>query len=182
MIIVLAFSIYEEYYKGEIKDGWKVDDKNKVDFYHFREILSIQLLIYSLQKQNYLEDARMRAVTLVARVNRNKRRVAVDSLGQFKKAKRYSTLRLCSNLDKLCTHVKGIMKLKKLLICAWCSKPAYTVCGKCKDNKGKRIVLYYNTKAGDAKGHHYFYYYHNDTCFRLGKNDANSILNGKKGD
>ena len=72
MIIVLAFSIYEEYYKGEIKDGWKVDDKNKVDFYHFREILSIQLLIYSLQKQNYLEDARMRAVTLVARVNRNK--------------------------------------------------------------------------------------------------------------
>ena len=50
MIIVLAFSIYEEYCEGEIEDRWKVGDKNKVDFYRFREILSTQLLTYSLWK------------------------------------------------------------------------------------------------------------------------------------
>ena len=100
MIIVLAFSIYEECCKGEIEERWKVDDKDKVDFYCFREILSMQLLTYSLWKQNYLGDARIRAVTSVARVNRNKRRAAVASLSQFKKAKRYSTSRLCSNLNK----------------------------------------------------------------------------------
>ena len=54
-----------------------------------------------------------------------------------------------------------------------------TVCGKCEDDKGKRIALHYNAKAGDAKGHHCFYHYHNDTCFGLGKNDVSSILNGK---
>ena len=83
---------------------------------------------------------------------------------------------------KECMHVKGIMRLRKPLICAWCGKPACTVCGKCKDNKGKRIVLHYNTKAGDTKGHQYFYHYYNNTCFGLDKNDANSILSGKKGD
>ena len=103
-------------------------------------------------------------------------------LGQFKKAKRYSMSRLCGNLDKLCTHVKEIAKLKKPLICALRGKPACTACGKCKDDKSKRIVLHYNAKAGNAKGYQYFYHYHNNTCFGLGKNDANLILNGKKGD
>ena len=49
--------------------------------------------------------------------------------------------------------MKGIIKLKKPLICAWCGKPAYTACRKCKDDKGKRIALHYNAKAGDTKGH-----------------------------
>ena len=78
--------------------------------------------------------------------------------------------------------VKGIVKLKKLLICVWCSKPAYTVWGKCKDNKGKRIALHYNGKVDDTKGYYCFYHYYNDICFGLGKNDTSSILNSNKGD
>ena len=79
-------------------------------------------------------------------------------------------------------HVKEIVKLKKLLICAQCSKPAYTACRKYNDDKDKRVELHCNTKAGDNKGYYCFYYYYNNTCFGLGKNNASSIFNSKKGD
>ena len=104
------------------------------------------------------------------------------SLAQLKKAKRYGTSRLCGPLDKLCTHISHIQASKRPLVCAWCGLNTYSVCGKCKDDKGKPIALHYNPKGVKTKGFLCFYNYHNDSCFGLGKNDSNRILGLKRSD
>jgi hypothetical protein len=129
----------------------------------------------------YPGDDRMRAVTSIPRERRGGKRTGKVSIAQVKKAKRWSTSRLCGDIDKLCKHIDAIHKVTKSRVCAWCGEPAYTLCGKCKDENGKHIPLHLNPK-GARKGALCFYHYHNDTCFGLGKNDTSLLLKGKKGD
>ena len=128
------------------------------------------MLTYSPLKLAYPGDEHMRAVTSVARANRGEKRKAHKvTLAQFKKAKRYTTSRLCGNLEKLCDHVSHKVVTKKSHIYAWCGKPTYVLCSKCKDDKGKSIPLHYNAKAGEGKGLMCFYLYHDNRFFGLGK-------------
>ena len=192
LCIVLAFSIYEECCEGNIEAEWKVESKERKSYFQFREILSKQMLNYHPRKQNYPGDEKMRVVTSMTKVARGlvsmKRKEGgpVASLAQVKKAKRYGTSRLCGDLGKLCTHVKSIQSIssdKNPLTCAWCGLPTYTICTKCKDDKGKPIPLHYNVKRGkNTKGSLCFYHYHDDRCFGLGRRDATKILGNKLSD
>ena len=187
MIIVLVYDIYLECAEGEINSEWKVEEKKRLSFFHFRNNLSKQMLTYSPAKVKYPGDERMRAVTELPKSkrigNKSKRRLDV-SLSQLKTAKRHGTSRLCGDLDKLSRHVASIQKNNTGRICAWCGLPgAYAVCGKCKDPLSKKQVsLHYNSKAKNVQGSLCYYHYHNDTRFGLGKNDSTNLLNQKKGD
>ena len=150
--------------------------------FDFRSKLSEQMLTYSPKKLHYPGDDRMRAVTSIPRVQRGEKRSAKVTAAQVKKAKRWTTSRLCGNLNKLCKHVDALQKSKKARVCAWCGEPLYTLCGKCKDANGKPVPLHYNSKGGKGKGMICFYHYHNDSCFGLGKSDSMHLLRSKKGD
>ena len=182
MVIVLAFSLYEECAEGGIELDWKIEKNKRVNFFEFRSKLSEQMLTYNPKKLLYPGDDRMRAVTSMPRAQRGQKRLAQVTAAQVKKAKRWTTSRLCGNLNKLCKHVDAVTKVKKACVCAWCGEPSYTLCGKCKDDNGKPVLLHYNSKAGKGKGMICFYHYHNDSCFGLGKNDSTHLLKGKKGD
>ena len=146
------------------------------------------MLSYHPKKQLYPGDEKMRVVTSMPRKGRAKcskrKEGPMVSLAQLKKAKRHGTSRLCGPLDKLCTHIGHIQaSSKRPLVCAWCGLNTYSVCGKCKDDKGKPIPLHYNPKREKTKGSLCFYHcYHNDSCFGLGKNDSNRILGLKRSD
>ena len=144
------------------------------------------MLTYSPTNVKYHGDERMRAVTGMPRVKRagsTRKRLGSVSLAQVKAAKRYSTTRLCGNIDKLCMHVASKEKLKTGRICAWCGKQgAYTVCGKCVDDNKKPVALHYNSQGQHGQGAMCFYHYHNDSRFGLGKNDSSVLLKQKKGE
>jgi len=182
MILVLAYSLYEECAEGKIESDWKIDKNKKVDFFQFRSKLSTQMLTYSPKRLLYPGDDRMRAVTSIPRALRGQKRSGQVTTAQVKKAKRWGSSRLCGNIDKLCNHVLSIEKIKKSRVCAWCGEPAYTLCHKCKDESGRPVALHYNSKGGKGIGKICFYHYHNDSCFGLGKKDATLLLKGKKGD
>ena len=182
MIIVLAFSLYEECAEGKIELDWKVEKKKQLNFFDFRSKLSSQMLTYNPRKLLYPGDDRMRAVTSLPKMQRGRKRTAQVTLAQVKRAKRWGTSRLCGNIDKLCNHIDSIESRSKSRVCAWCGEPAYTMCTKCKDDNGKPVVLHYNSKGGKGKGMQCFYQYHNDSCFGLGKNDKTLLLKGKKTD
>jgi hypothetical protein len=187
LCIVLAYGIYEECGEGMIEDDWKVELKKKKTYFEFREILSAQMLSYHPKNQLYPGDEKMRVVTSMprkgrAKCSKRKEEGPIVSLAQLKKAKRYGTSRLCGPLDKLCNHISHIQGSKRPLVCAWCGLNTYSVCGKCKDDKGKPIPLHYNPKGEKTKGSLCFYHYHNDSCFGLGKNDRNRILGLKRSD
>lgn len=181
MCIVLAYGIYEECCEGKIESDWKIEKKKMMNFFQFRARLSSQMLTYSPRKLVYPGDDRMRAVTSIPKERRGGKRSGKVTLMQVKRAKRWSTSRLCGDLDKLSKHADSIISVSKSRVCAWCGEPSYTLCGKCKDENGKQIPLHYNPK-GARKGAQCFYHYHNDTCFGLGKNDCSLLLKGKKGD
>ena len=99
----------------------------------------------------YPSDDRMRAVTSILRERRGRKRLGKVSATQVKKAKRWSTSRLCGDLDKLCKHADSVISASKSRVCAWCGEPSYTLCAKCKDDNGKPVPLHYNPK-GVRKG------------------------------
>jgi hypothetical protein len=143
------------------------------------------MLKYSPQKQAYPGDQFMRSVTKLTQSAR--KRSAPEGLVssiQIKQAKRSGKTRLCGDIDKLCRHIESIERTpgKKGRVCAWCGLETYTVCGICKDSKGKSIPLHHIPHRGKAIGELCFYHYHNDNMFGLGKNDRSTLLHGVKGD
>jgi hypothetical protein len=182
--------MYEECCEGFLDAECKVEENNKLTYWEFREKLGKQLLGYSPTQMKYPGDSLMQAVTSLpksmrqgadGRRSKNSRGITES---QFRAAKRYKTTRLCGNLDKLCMHVKNVVKVptKKARICAWCGLETYLMCGVCKDETGKPVPLHYNSTKGKAAGAHCFYHYHNDTMIGLGKNDATRLLGKSKSD
>lgn len=185
LVIVLAFGIYEECCEGKIEPLWEIDAKIRLTYFQFREILSTQMLVYSPKRMNYPGDEYMRAVTSNTRVNHGGKRKEIEGVTakQFRSAKRYSSSRLCGDLDNICTHAKNIKRLDKPRMCAWCGTKTYTVCGVCRDEKTrKHVPLHYNAKKGKGKNEMCVYDYHNNLMFGLGKNDSTRLLHGVKGD
>ena len=180
MILVLAHDIYLECAEGKIRSEWFIPEKKRLSFFHFRHMLSKQMLTYDPKHQKYPGDERMRAVTSVPKVNRGgkKKKLTRVSAAQVRDAKK---TRLCGDMQKLCKHAASLVRNKHPNVCAWCGENgAYTHCGECMAQTGKKISLHYNCKAGPGKGLSCFYNYHDDNCFGLGKNDASQLLNQPK--
>ena len=139
------------------------------------------MLTYSPKQLKYPGDERMRAVTGITRVQRGSRKkLRQVSLEQVRAAKK---TRLCGDIQKLCKHTSSIVRNNHANVCAWCGEGgAYTHCGECMAQGGKKISLHYNCKAGPGKGLYCFYHYHDDSCFGLGKNDTSQLLNQPKWD
>ena len=150
---VTVYDIYRECCELPIEKGWLVSSKDQLDFFSFREKLSSQMLNYSPKKLLYPSDEKMRMVTVMLKSDRAKRQPPTDtiSLSQFRAAKRTVNSRLCSDLDKLCYHVKSIQQLNKPRIRAWCGLQAYSACGKCAGRNFKPIPLHYNAKRAKEK-------------------------------
>ena len=180
IIIVLSYDCYLECAEGKIRIEWFIPEKKRLTFFHFRHMLSKQMLTYDPKNLRYPGDERMRAVTGLSKVKRGGRndKLARVSAGQVRIAKR---TRLCGDLQKLCKHTASIQRNKHHNVCAWCGESgAYTHCGDCMAQTGKKIALHYNCKAGPGKGLYCFYNYHDDNCFGLGKNDASQLLKQPK--
>jgi len=127
LAIVIAYDIYLEVTEGQLDEDWKLT--YPVDFWTFRDVLSIQMLEYDPKNRRYLGDDSMLACT---KQNKNKRRYddadksssskrsrcspsavakkqAMEA-SEFKKAKfgRGENSRLCGNLSRLDKHIKSV--------------------------------------------------------------------------
>lgn len=178
LAVVIAYDVYKECCEGELQEEWKND--NPVDFFTFRETLSLQMLRYNPRSELYPGDEQMRAVTSLPRAKRKSMVTDHVTRSQLERAKRSRTSRLCGDIDKLCHHVSSIASLTKPRKCAWCGVDTYKMCGVCKDSTSKKgIPLHYNQTKGEGQGEMCFYHYHNDGMFGLGRNDGTSLLNQK---
>ena len=182
LVIVLSYDIYLECAEGKIRSEWFIPEKKRKSFFHFRHLLSQQMLTYSPKQLKYPGDERMRAVTGITRVQRGSRKkLGQVSLEQVRAAKKTGSI--CGDIQKLCKHTSSIVRNNHANVCAWCGEGgAYTHCGECMARGGKKISLHYNCKAGPGKGLYCFYHYHDDSCFGLGKNDTSQLLNQPKWD
>ncbi len=61
LAVVVAYDLYLEVAEGKLDSAWEIDEP--VDFWTFREKLSIQMLEYSPTHHRYPGDAGMRAST-----------------------------------------------------------------------------------------------------------------------
>ena len=181
MILVLAHDLYLECAEGKIKSEWFIEKKKRLSFFHFRHLLAKQMLTYDPKLLCYAGDGHMRVNTALKRVNRgggSKKKLTRVTSEQVRVAKR---TRLCGDLQKFCKHTSSIVRNKYPNICAWCGEQgAYTHCGECMAQTGKKIPLHYNCKSGPGKGLYCFFNYHDDSCFGLGKNDASQLLKQPK--
>ena len=180
LIVVLTHDIYLECAEGKIKSEWFIEKNKRLDFFHFRALLAKQMLTYDPKALRYAGDEHMRVNTKLTRVNRggSKKKLTRVTSAQVRVAKRS---RLCGDLQKFCKHTSSVVRNKYSNICAWCGEQgAYTHCGECMAQTGKKVSLHYNCKAGPGKGLYCFFNYHDDSCFGLGKNDASQLLKQPK--
>ena len=154
LAIVISYDIYLEVCEGDLDSQWKVD--YPVNFWTFRDILSIQMLEYDPTKRNYHGDDAMRVCTKQNKKSRSqddessslhsgrkrmRGRPTTQQMketkinNEFNKAKsgRGENSRLCGDLTRLNKHIKSIQtSLKHPKQCKVCGQDAYSICGLCK--------------------------------------------------
>jgi len=197
LAIVIAYDIYLECVEGKLDKDWLVN--YPVDFWTFRDILSIQMLEYDPTKRKYLGDNEMRVCTKQnkkARVDdedvtelhggrsRNRGRPSAQILKQqkiktaYNKAKsgRGEHSRLCGDLTRFNRHMKSLeTALKHPKQCRVCGLDAYSICGLCK------APLHFLPTKGKNCGRTCFFDYHDDCFFGLAREDA-KVSDFKKAD
>jgi hypothetical protein len=72
-IVVTAFSIYKECCDGELNADWKLDKKERLDFFEFREKLFTQMIKYNPADNKYPGDASFRAYMVQNSKQRDRR-------------------------------------------------------------------------------------------------------------
>ena len=149
LAIVVAYDMYLELSEDVISTERKCDP---VDFWTFRETLSMQMLKYNPTQRKYPGDAQMRVCTQQRRNNRadnvedgsptarsrgrpsrdsNKRKKIVEEYKTAKKCRGESS-RLCGNLQQLKKHIKtAVHSMKHPKICVVCGGSAYSMCTIC---------------------------------------------------
>lgn len=185
MVLVLVHDLYLECAEGKINSEWFIPEAERINFFTFRHLLSVQMLTYNPKRERYPGDENMRDTTQIAKASRcgaggagGKRKLARVSALQLRDAKRK---RLCGDLQVLCKHTSSIVRNKHGTVCAWCGESgAYTHCAECTEAAGKKISLHYNCRLGPGKGLSCFYHYHDASMFGLGKNDSSQLLNKPK--
>lgn len=170
LAVVTSNDIYLELCDGLVHTEWK--NEKPVDFYTFRDHLSIQLCQYDPVKQQYPGDQNMRAVSKLTKIMRQKRRYddgiimkyqsdGTDriSYDQFKKL--VKTKGACANIHTFAKHIHSITMPKSPAKCAVCGIDTYKKCGICK------ILIHNNETRGIAKGKQCTMICHYETYFGL---------------
>ena len=133
LAIIVAYYIYLEITEEKLDEDWRVS--SSVDFWTFRDVLSIQMLEYNLSKRKYIGDDVMCACTK----QKWKDRVTNDDdttkggskwrgrptaaalweakvIQRFNKSKkgRGETSRLCGDLSRLDKHIRSVKTSLKI--------------------------------------------------------------------
>ena len=170
LAVVTSYDIYLELCEGIVNTEWK--NENPVDFYTFRDRLSVQLCQYDPVKQQYPGDQNMRAVSKMTKTLRQKRRYDDDivlkyssdgtdriSFDQFKKL--VKTKRTCTDLQKFAKHICSITMHKSPAKCAVCGINTYKKCSIC------NVPIHNNETRGIAKGKQCSMFWHDETYLGL---------------
>jgi hypothetical protein len=185
MAIVVAYDIYLELAEGNVDPAWKLDKKDIVDFYVFRETLARQKLAYNPKALKYLGDDMFRAFTSTTKAKRGRSPVpspptvpgaAVDGAITVTNAgvtagalKNPPGVRLCGFIGDLTEHYDTCLTMEdkgKKLKCAFCGKPTYQFCHLC----GVAVHKFPQTNVGDGVTS-CFFRYHDNGCFGLDRDD-----------
>ena len=195
LAIVVAYDMYLEVAEGELDADWKLE--YPVDFWTFRDVLSVQMLEYDPKNRRYHGDANMRVCTKQnkrdreqdndsgeTKRNSSRGRPTVASKQQelendyFQKAKnaRGENSRLCGDLSRLDKHIKSVETgLKHPKACRVCGGDAYSICKVC------GVPLHFIPSKGQHIGKMCFFDYHNDCFFGLAREDT-KLTKAKKSD
>jgi hypothetical protein len=185
MAIVVAYDIYLELAEGNVDPAWKLDKKDIVDFYVFRETLARQKLAYNPKALKYLGDDMFRAFTSTTKAKRGRSPVpspptvpgaAVDGAITVTNAgvtagalKNPPGVRLCGFIGDLTEHYDTCLTMEdkgKKLKCAFCGKPTYQFCHLC----GVAVHKFPQPNVGDGVTS-CFFRYHDNGCFGLARDD-----------
>ena len=194
LAIVVAYDIYLEVAEGKLDKDWELE--HPVDFWTFRDVLSVQMLEYDPKNRKYPGDETMRVCTKQSKRSRDKNNTSrqqnkksrgrpsasskqqIFEEAEFKKAKcgRGENSRLCGNLSRLDRHIKSIETgLKHPKACRVCGDDCYSICAVC------GVPLHFIPSKGKNIGKMCFFYYHDDCFFGLAREDS-KISNVKKSD
>jgi hypothetical protein len=187
MAIVVAYDIYLELTEGGVDPAWKLDKKETVDFYVFRETLSRQMLAYTPKAFKYPGDDKFRDYTAVAKAKRARSPVppppTVDGdieptdAGVTAEALTAHGARLCGFLDDINEHFDSCQTMEekgKKLKCVFCGICTYQFCHLC----GVAVHKFAKPNIGDGVTS-CFFRYHDSGCFGLARNDW-KITNKKR--
>ena len=177
MAIVVAYDVYLEVCEGKLDADWKVE--TPISFRKFRETLAKQALTYSPTQLKYPGDENFRVATKRGSKSPGRKDTArkpqnsmVDGtfipVKDFKQSMRDKKGRSCGDLDKLCDHLKSVVRMKSARACAWCGLPCYQKCTLCKDDDGKPVNLHHTQKGEQSMC---FFNYHNEACIGLARSD-----------
>ena len=192
LAIVTAYDIYCEVVDGDLDGEWRLD--GPVDFWSFRDRLSIQMLEYSPLKRKYPGDSAMRSSTQQRKKDRvgdqivgprrgrpkrasHETREADAFVKAFKTCKRArgNNSRLCGDLSMLQHHMNSLETGRKHpKKCVVCGEDSHSFCGIC----GK--ALHMLPTRGPNVNKTCFIHYHSDSFFGLAKEDSSVALIKKK--
>ena len=153
-----------------VNSDWKI--RNPVDFYTFRDRLSIQLCHYDPKKQQYPGDERMRLVSQMPKTMRMKRRYDEDIIQRYEYdgsekisfdlfAKLFKTKRVCDTLQMYTKHIHSITSHKSKAKCAVCGLSTYKKCSIC------NVPIHHGQARGEGAGKHCSIIWHDETYLGL---------------
>ena len=190
LAIAVAYDIYREIAEGNLDPLWEVD--NPVDYWTFRDKLSLGMLHYSPKNRQYPGDSKMRIATQQHASNRSvassasSRSSPANSVERLDNVSAWQILdasttssagraRLCGNLDEFTKHFGSLKTGKKHSVnCVVCGVPASASCGICK------VPLHHPasnraTKNSPPPHSNCFVDYHNTQFYGLAKCDCKLI-------
>jgi hypothetical protein len=199
LAVVVAYDLYLEVAEGKLNPAWGIEEP--LDFWTFREKLSIQMLEYSPTRKKYPGDAVMRASTQQSRRQRVaahdysvRRRVGRPSqagaavpvaasaaatpsngvtMAHLSRASSSRDSRLCGDLTRLKRHLDSIVTGKHHgKKCVVCGEVSYSTCKLCGDKP-----LHFFPKNGKNVGKACFFDYHSDSFFGLAADDSRNVGN-----
>ena len=183
--VVVAYDMYLECCEGKLELGWF--NPQPMDFWTFRERLSVQMLDYDPINRSYPGDRKMRQASQQHKKRRRGRPkkssdeeepespIGRVTKKQFleEKAKGHDS-RLCGDITQLTKHRESLVTSKKTEAkCAVCGLACYSICKLC----GVRLHDY--PTSGQAKGKGCFMDWHNDLFYGLAEHDC-KIVGTKK--
>ena len=197
LAVVVAYDLYLEVAEGKLNPAWGIEEP--LDFWTFRERLSIQMLEYSPARKKYPGDAGMRVSTQQSRRQRVaaqdftlRRRVGRPSqsagavvpvaalaatpsngvtLAHLNRASSNRDSRLCGDLTGLQRHLDSIETGKHHgKKCVVCGEVSYSTCKLC-GNK----PLHFFPRNGKNVGKACFFDYHSDSFFGLAADDRTVV-------
>eukprot|EP00957_Ditylum_brightwellii_P076424 5808279-Ditylum_brightwellii.AAC.1 len=178
MATVVAYDIYLEVAENEFCSTWR--DNNHMNFWEFRDTLSIQKLTYKSTLRIYPGDENMHVSIQQNRVPRkqgippkedDKTKMTSEKIKMAHHTK-YRPGQICVNLSDFQKYVDSKKNVKNPKPCKVCGVPSYILCGLCGES-----VHCFSQKGGKQK-QNCFVDYHCENFFGLKR--ADMTLVGKR--